>query len=211
MGWLIAAAALLIPPILVHHYSHLAARIGLLLFWLACGGASAYCFWGTAQMERQLQMSHRYELPGSPGRHRIELTPLPQISMRGVLRGGAGILPPTTLAKFKWSFPETVPVTWFSVKEYDEPEPGDTLLFYVDWPSAPPYRLEYEVSEALTDALRNRVLIVTHDRSAKHILEDHGLAILRVLAWVSCLWGILWMIVQGVQERKRRGLRMSGG
>jgi hypothetical protein len=101
-------------------------------------------------------------------------------------------------------------VTWFTVKEHDEPPAGDTLLFYVDWPSAPPYRLEYEVLEGLTETLRPLVLVVTYDRSARHILED-GLAFIRILAWTSCLWASVWMVVQVAQERARRRKKNASG
>ncbi len=209
MGWIIAAAVLLVPFVLFSYHPHPAARIGLLLFWLVCGAASACCFFGAGQLNRELQTSQRYELPASPGRHSIELTPLPQMSMKGVLHGGAGTVPRATLEKLKWSFSEKVPVTWFIVKEYDEPDPGDTLLFYVDWPSGPPYRLEYEVEEGLMDALRQRALVVTYDRSARHILAE-GLVVIRLLAWASCLWGGLWMVVQARQEwTRRRQVRLA--
>lgn len=203
MAWFIAAAALLLPFILLKYSRHPAGRVGLLLVWLACLAGGAFSYTCARKIDRDLETVHTYHLSASPGTHLVVIAPLSQRSMKGVLTGGAIALDP--LKKPKWRFTDKfVPVTWFAAREHDPAEADQTLLFYVEWGGPDgPLTLEYQVDEEAGELLRGKSLIVTHDSSAKHMLRDHARVVLDLLAWVLCLWGGLWLVVSAAIELVR--------
>jgi hypothetical protein len=202
MPWLILLALLIVPFILASQSRHPVGRIGLLLFWLALEVYVGFLVREGLRIQKDLETPHSYALAGTPGAQRIEIAALSQGSMKGVLRGGNGVLPRAELEKFHWKFRDAVLATWFEAPQHEELDPGDTFLFRAQWSG--PTTLEYEVDAAAARVLAGRQLLVSHDRSAEHMLRDHALTPINVGAWALGLWGGLWMVVQGVQECTRR-------
>jgi hypothetical protein len=201
MPWIILLT-LLVLPFLLAQSRHAAARIGLLAFWLGLGVYVALLLREARRIEDDLRTQQRHVLENTVGVHRVEIAGMSQGSMKGVLRGGDGVLSRPDLETFRWKFRDAVPATWFEPRQHEETEPGDTLLFHAQW--AGPTSLEYRVDEANARVLAQRTLIVSHDSSAEHMLRDHALSPIHVGAWALGLWGGLWMVVQGVQEWTRR-------
>jgi len=202
MGWLIILAVLIVPFLLNACSRHPAARLGLLMFWLACAGGLGYLLLQAAKIRSDLETMHIYLLPNTVGVHHVEIAALSQGSIKAVLKGGAGPLSRPQLERFRWAFPERIRTTWFEPRQYDETGPGEIFLFHALL--GDPDFLEYQVDEAGAELLSGRTLVVTHDLSAKHMLRDHALLSAEIAAWILGLWGGLWMIVQAVQEWRRR-------
>jgi hypothetical protein len=211
MGWLVVLGVLMLPFILARFSCHLVVRLALLLFWLGCLGVAAWFFSAARQIEKDLETVHSYPLSDVPGTHLVTITPLSQRSMKGVLIGGAGEPPPDELKTLNWRFTDKfVPATWFESDRYDLPAPGRTPLFHVAWGGPDgPLHLEYQVGEGNRGLPRDRALMITHDPSAKHMLRDHGRAVLELCAWSLLVWGALWMTVQLAMEVHRRRVRAA--
>lgn len=207
MGWLVVLAVLITPFILLKFSGRLPTRAGLALFWIASVVGGAWFLKEARDLERDLETVHTYPLPSEPGRHRIDLARMSQGSMKGVLRGGAGSVARPELEKARWSFTDPqIPAAWFESREHDPAGPGETLLFYVEWMGTDirPTILEYAVEESRSSWFQGRVLVVGHDAGAKHILRNHGVAMLNLLGGILVGWGGLWMIVQIAKEIGRR-------
>jgi hypothetical protein len=206
MGWLIGLLILVAPFVLLRFSRHIAARLALMVVWLSCGGGGAWFLSEARRAGKDLETAHTYPLASAPGTHRIALTPLSQGSMKGVLRGGAGSLERSELAKAGWSFTDPrIPATWFEASEHDPAGPGETLLFYTAWTGSdvPPAVLEYRVDESRQTWFQGRVLAIGHDATARHMLRDHAMAFLNFFGVALLLWGGVWLIVQVVQTATR--------
>lgn len=206
MEWLVALLILVVPFLLIRYSRHLAARLGLLVFWLACGAGGAWFLAEARKVEKDLETVYTYPLASTPGTHRVPLAPLSQGSMKGVLRGGAQPAGRPELEKAGWSFTDPkIRVTWFEAREHDPAEPDETLLFYVDWwgSGTPPAILEYRVDESRQSWFQGRTVRIGHDGSAKHLLRDHALVFLNLFGGVLLIWGGLWLLVQVLQISMR--------
>jgi len=213
MVWLVAAVVLILPFVLLRFQRHPAGRMGLGLFWLGCLGAGAWFLYHAREAKRDLDSVRTYALPDSPGTHQITVVSPSQKSMKAVLRGGQGVLSPADLKKFDWRFPErSVSAEWFESKEHDEPDPGETLLYYVGYhgTAGGTLTLEYQVVAETAPMLGGRSLVVGHDGSARHMIRGHLLPLLYLFGWGLMAWGVLWMSVQLGVALKARRLRPSG-
>jgi hypothetical protein len=157
-------------------------------------------------MHEDLDTRDIYDLPAdTPGRHSIQIKPLSQGSMLGVLVGIDGARAPevfsTTeaLAACSWEFTEGVNAQWFNWAY--EGSCIDTsvevkLFLRSGWNSMPdPIVLAYTVTEDNASQLRSVQLVVRHDRSAAHMLHDHGAVFANLFGGVAVGWSALWLVV----------------
>jgi hypothetical protein len=204
MPSLIVLALLTLPVVFSILYRRPWARVGLALVWLACGGVAVFFFRGVADLQRDLDTVHRYDLPSSTGDHSVPIRRLSQGSMLGVLTVGEGRPSRAELERLKWTFPPGVAVEWFDVR-HEDVAADEAPLFQVAWSSSQdPVTLTYHVDDSSEAVLKSRVLVVRHDSSARHMLRDHGVEWVRLLAWAAAGWAGLWLLVQMVAERLRR-------
>jgi hypothetical protein len=204
MAWLVVLAVLVAPFLLTAHRQRLAGRLTLTLFWISCVASGIWFLAQARRVEADIRSVHLYPLPETPGNHSLRVVRPSQGSMKGTLRGGAA-LRRGDLEKLRWSFAEAVTLSsWFDPREHDEPEPGETLLFYVDEShSKDALTLQYRIEEPDTALLKGRTLVVGHDAGARHILRDHAQIFLDLFGWALLAWGVLWMIVQVVAGVRR--------
>lgn len=210
MTWLAVLAVLIVPFVLAARQQRLAARMTLALFWISCIAAGGWFLVQVRRIEADIQSVQLYALPSTPGDHAIRIARPSQGSMKGTLRGG-GALQRGDLEKLRWSFAESGALDmWFDPREYDGPEPGEVLLFYVDeWHSKDALTLQYRIEGSDAAFLKGRTLVVGHDSGARHILRDHAEVFLYLVGWALLAWGALWMIVQvvGVVTHRRSPLQ----
>jgi len=206
--WLVLLAVLSSPILLVSIYGRSkVARIGLSLVWILCGLGGAWFLVQARDAEKDLETLHEYRLPLDPGFQRIDLRTLSQGSMEGVLRGAGEKPSRADLEKLRWAFPAGVSVSWYEFSAREDWSPGDLPLFQIHWGvplQQSPLALEYHVGQEVPDFLRSRVLVVTHDASARHLIRDHLLPVLHLFGWGLLGWGGLWLAVQAVREISRR-------
>lgn len=197
MQWLAALAIFLLPFVFLIYQRHLAGRLLLFLFWALCGTFGAWFLSRVPRIEADLNAVQAYALPHTPGSHAITIARPSQRSMKGVLRGGAGLPPPEDLGKLGWCFAEPgVWVTWLAPRTHDGPDAGDSVLFYVEYGSPEgPLTLQYRINEAQAALLSGRTLVVGHDSGARKMLRT-ARSVYNLFGWGLVGWGGLWMIVQ---------------
>lgn len=213
MSWVAALALFISPMVCVALYQRtIVARIGLSLVWILSGLGGAWFLHQTREVERDLQTLHEYPLPLGKGDHQIDLVRLSQGSMEGVLRGAGRKPSRADLEKVHWRLPEDVPTAWYDFNAREDQGSEDIPLFQTHWAIPQHYRsipLQYRIGDEEPDFLRSRKLLVTHDASARHMLRDHLLPFLYLIGWALLGWSVLWLIIQGVRERRRRRVARS--
>lgn len=181
-------------------FKSVAARILLAMAGAAFAAGAFVEFKSASRFQAQLARRDRYPIDASAGKHTIRIAPLEQVGAYGYVEGlPKG--PPLELLQWKASPPGSLEVEaeqgidpegsvpWLSVEYHGEPAEWD---------------LTYTVPPDLDGRFEGAVLVVRHDSRSRHMIRDHALVFIELLAVACAVAATACFVTVAVAIRVRR-------